>query len=510
MKKIKLTTFLNILLSILVIVSIIYCYFNYKNAELRYGIKGINENEGKIKTKIEYEEIEVFTYYDGKYYFEVIKNGKNGIIDEEGKKIIDCKYDGIRLNNKGYCAIAIKGYGWGLINKKGEQIIECKYDSISDFTEKGYAMIDLNGKKGIINTKGEQIIECKYDDIDWSFKERYLITILGDNKKYGLIDINEGKVIVDNIFDSIIKCFEETFLLEKDGITYYYKPEENYIEKIENNWKEELKKGYAILKLDKDYGILTLEDTFTGENIVCNEFNKYGGAWIETGENYGYINKNGEILLEYNYVKPVDDEYAVVGDVNSECGLINCKTLELTIECKYNFIYEISKDYLIAYGNETNYILDKQGNVIKECKYRNIVEDPYNQGYYMTITEDNKRGLIDENFNEILECKYDEGYTDKGIIIYTESNKGITMFDLNLNKINRLDEYDEVYLAEEEYIIVKKDDKYGVIDSQGNEILAVVGRKEINITFIISTILGSIFAIALVVNNVCSKRRKDF
>lgn len=526
MKKIKLTMFLNILLSILVIASIIYCYFNYKNAELRYGIKGINENEGKIKTKIEYEEIPSIHYNENGYYFEVLKNNKYGFVDEMGNQIIECKYGYIsRFNEYGLAEVGMAGKR-GVINSRGEQVIKCEYDFIYNFNENGYAKVIKNEKYGIINTKGEEIIKCEYDYM--GIEENRYIQI-GKNDKYGLVDINAEKIILDCEYDQIFQCFQGEFLVKKDDTYYYYKPREKYAEKMSDEWKNDFENKFVILKSTENYIVVYLRKTGHNEEIDIEKFDKNRGVWIEIDGKYGYINKNGEFLVEckYNYANPIyDGKYTVVSDGNDKCGLMNNETLELVIECKYEFIHNIDsipKDYLVAIDEETNYILDKQGNIIKKCNYGIILKDPYNPKYYVTTTNDNKMGIIDENFNEILECKYDKACVYKDIIICVEDNGRKTILDLNLNEIKRLDEYDDVYYAEEEYIIVKKDDKYGVIDFKGNEILeckyynihleenlVVVGKKEISISFMISTILGSIFAIALVINNISSKRRKDF
>lgn len=530
MKKIKLTTFLNILLSILVIASIIYCYFNYKNAELRYGIKGINENEGKIKTKIEYEEVPTihYNYYDeNNYYFEVMKDNKYGFIDGTGNQIIECEHTYISRFNK-YGLAEVGWYGKnGFINSNGKQIVRNQYDYIFNFNENGYAKVIKDGKYGFINTKGEEIIECEYDYIDIE-EDRYVK--ISKNEKYGLIDIKSGNIILDCKYDQILQCFEGEFLIEKDDTYYYYKPNKKHAEKMSDEWKNELDNKFVILKSDEEenYIAVYLRKNGYNEGMNSEKFDKNGRVWIEINEKYYYINKSGDVLLEYYYAYSVDDEYTGVADENGKIGLINNETLDLIIECKYNFInsfISISGDVgkYIAIGDENNYIIDKQGNIIKKCNYNTVLENPYNPQYYVTGIDGDKMGIIDKEFNEILECKYDKACVCDDIIICVEENGRKTIFDLNLNIVKSLDEYDDVYYGGEKYIIVKKDNKYGVMDLKGNEILeckyyyifleenlVVVGRKEINITFIIAAILGSIFAIALVINNISSKRRKDF
>ena len=182
----------------------------------------IIDNENKeLKTR-EYQYLE-YIYGD---YFITYKNKKFGIINSNGDKIVDFKYDSIQkipntnlvqavifnknttdlikdekvilsmknaeilikenfliissdskrmyinfdgeiIENKNLFESKLYAYNqsgkWGFMNNNGEGVIECNYDFVTEFNSNGFAGIKQNGKWGVINIDGEIIVEPKYE-----------------------------------------------------------------------------------------------------------------------------------------------------------------------------------------------------------------------------------------------------------------------------------------------------------------------------------------------------------
>ena len=178
-----------------------------------------------IKNEVKQEEYDSLEYaYDN--CFIAFKNGKFGIVDLNGKQIIDFKYNLIQkipnsnvieaINNEkntidficnskvvlsvnnsqmyikdSYIIIESendrkyldfngnivenkdllnndlyarkKGKKWGFINKNGEYVVNAIYDFVTEFNEYGFAGIKKDGKWGSINLNGEIIINPVYD-----------------------------------------------------------------------------------------------------------------------------------------------------------------------------------------------------------------------------------------------------------------------------------------------------------------------------------------------------------
>lgn len=195
---------------------------NYSIAIMQNEKFRIIDNSSKELKEQEYDYLEYV--YDN--YFITFKNGKFGMVDLNGNKIIDFKYDLIQkipnanivqaINNtknsidliakdkiiismsksqikimQNYIIIESdndrkyidfdgnvidskdvlgnslyatkKGSKWGFTNKNGENIVEAKYDFVTEFNEYGFAGIKKDGKWGSINKSGEIVIEPKYE-----------------------------------------------------------------------------------------------------------------------------------------------------------------------------------------------------------------------------------------------------------------------------------------------------------------------------------------------------------
>ena len=183
--------------------------------------KIIDNEKNELKDK-EYNYLE----YINDDYFITFKNKKFGIINLNGEKIVDFKYDSIQKipntnlvqavnfsknitdilqdgkviasmsdaeiwikenylvmnsnsdriyinfdgkiieNNELFESklYAYKQAGkWGFINHDGEIVIDCKYDFVTEFNASGFAGIKQAGKWGVINLNGEIIVEPEYE-----------------------------------------------------------------------------------------------------------------------------------------------------------------------------------------------------------------------------------------------------------------------------------------------------------------------------------------------------------
>lgn len=120
----------------------------------------------------------------------ILKNGKYGIIDAQGKETVACKYDEIRDFADGFAKVK-QGNSCGIIDASGKEIAACKYDEIGEFAD-GYAKVKQEDKYGIIDVSGKEIASCKYQEIG-KFTNGYA-KVKYENK-WGIIDVKE-KIIV--------------------------------------------------------------------------------------------------------------------------------------------------------------------------------------------------------------------------------------------------------------------------------------------------------------------------
>ena len=161
-------------------------------------------------------------------YVVIRKNGKYGVIDNNNKCVIECKYDSVRPFKEGRAAVLI-GFDWSFINEYGETIAN-GYEEVEDFSE-GFAAVKKNGKWGYINTYGKTIIPYRFSKAD-SFSDG--LAAVAFKTKYGYID-KHNKTIIPFKYEEALS-FEEgvaevrnqdgSGTISKDGIIIDWKYKE--------------------------------------------------------------------------------------------------------------------------------------------------------------------------------------------------------------------------------------------------------------------------------------------
>ena len=331
-------------------------------------------------------------------YFITSINGKSGVIDKEGKIIIESKYDYIQIPNpERPIFVCLEGNDSKVLNEKNKEILT-KYKNVQAIP---------NNNTSIKNPYQTQVL---------SYKE---------NDKYGLINL-KGKKITKPVYESI-----ET-LEYKDGIL-----------KIKQDGKYGLidLKGNEIIK--PKYNLITTDGYYNEET----KYDKAGyivNVRTDSGYRYGYINYRGKEMLDTMYTdikriteKKDDNVIYLVTYKNGKAGIL--KNGQTIIENEYEDIeYDIENEIIILQKDVKQGVYDFEGNMILPIQYENItfagqyinaykdeefqvfdingilqnkeshksIEKVNNGKYSITIDRDNKYGVIDANKNEILENKY--------------------------------------------------------------------------------------------------------
>jgi hypothetical protein len=134
------------------------------------GLVGFSNKRGLIRDESwnYYYITEEARFYDGYYDYAqsfehgiaiVQKNGKWGIINQNGMPVITPKYDKIEPFENGYAKVRINGFS-GLTNLKGELIVLPEYEFIS-YVGEGLFRVEKGDKIGYFDSMGEWIWELQ-------------------------------------------------------------------------------------------------------------------------------------------------------------------------------------------------------------------------------------------------------------------------------------------------------------------------------------------------------------
>jgi len=373
------------------------CNYDVNYNDETYKTKVINEKSEEILT--EYENISAIENTDGKivWYEDNLlkfqKNGKFGLIDFEGKIIIEPEYDNIYALDGIEKSIIIEKDGKkGLVNTSlGEIIIPAEYNEISSLTESyenGYIVKNNQGKFGIIGADKKKILEEKYDDIKHITGNNYYVVV--ESGVTEVID-STGQVVLNSGFDSIEGIDINNFIIIKNSnYGVITKEGETLIEPIYSNIKYAFS-NYYIVQKDGKYGIVDIQNNSLIDNKYENIiYVKEADLFEAETEDFktDLIDRNFNVVLEN----------IIVSELNIENGYMRVR--EDNEYTYYNFKLEektnkevLSTNTLFLVKENGKYGFEnKDGVRIVDCIYDDAREQ--NEYGYCAIKKDGLWGAI--------------------------------------------------------------------------------------------------------------------
>ena len=424
-----------------------------------------------------------------KTYFASYKDNKWGVIDENGENVIDpsyeemiiipdnktdvflCTYDvnydtgeyqskAINAENKDifteYQKVeAIQNHDennnlwyeqnvlkvqkdgkWGTINSTGETLLNTEYDSIVAIPGiENALLIQKDGKYGVADNEGNILIDVNYTEITNLGEERtdgYIVR--NDAGQYGIVG-NTNNVILQNQYQEIQKV---------SGNDLYVVTQDGRQKVVNSNGEDVLTQGFdqiaGILKT-KDQGVIFVQNgqygvmTLTGEVKINAQYNNLEEAkenvFIATrGDKQGIINIDNQELVPFQYNSITYNETGDIYIAEDENFNSNIMNNQFQIQ-QTGILIEVNTDsgyFELRQGDDYNYYNFR-------FEQRDVKDILTNRTLYLN-KQDNQYGFVDKEGNVVVEYMYDDA---------TEQN-----------------EYG--------FAGIKKDGKWGVINSKGEVI----------------------------------------
>ena len=325
----------------------------------KYGLINLN---GKVVLDAEYEDIHALKGI--KNAIITVKNSKVGLVDDKGINLVPNDYEEITSLGKDTNLYIVKddAGNYGIYNK-----LDTVYQEIKALNSKNIFCVKENDKYKVINEKQEETFNAKFDDIK-SIKDNMIVFI--SNKKYGVYDIENNKTI-NATYNDILYTSDNNFIV-KNSNSYG-------IIDIDGTIKEKIE--YAGINYYEDASIYELEpkNNDSGENIILNKDLK------EITK--GIIN---EVVAEKSYIKMWTEEgykyYSLSGDEKSSIDVL-----------KDNKIFLKKQDGKYGY-------VDKEGKTVVDYLYDDAREQ--NIYGYAAVKKDGKWGAIDSSGKIVCQTIY--------------------------------------------------------------------------------------------------------
>lgn len=376
---------------------IFICTYDFDGST--YKTKVINEKNEQLFSQ--YEQVEAIDNYDANsntWYednvLRVKQNGKYGLINFKGEKILDTVYDDIHSLKGVKNSLIIKKDGnTGICNDYGAIIADTIYKdilAIGNSNENGYIIVTSENKYGIIEIDKSIKIEPIYESIKYiGSKDYYAVKT---NGKIHLFD-NSTKTVMDATYDSIENMNGENIIIkakDKYGIV-----DKSGNKKVDTNYEylEYAFSNYYIAKKSGKYGIIDINGTEVVEckykDIVANKSGEFIRADLDDVES---------VLLDGTLQEKVR---GTISEINEEKGYIKVrvdqdyKYYNFRLEEKQNKdILTANTLFLIKQNGKYGYV-DKEGKIIVECNFDDAKEQ--NSYGYCAVQRDGKWGSINSN-----------------------------------------------------------------------------------------------------------------
>ncbi len=376
-------------------------------------------------------EIKTVSYYS---YFVVKEENKYGVIDANGNKIIETKYDDVKIPNpEKPVFICYNNEVAIVLNEKGERIFS-EYENVeplrlknvsSDLMyEKSVLKYRQNGKHGIIDFDGEKITKPIYEDIDTlQFKEGELL--VKKEGKYGVININ-GVILVKINYDNIEtdKFYEEGKGYKNSGYIVSKKTEEGYRygyvslegKEVTDTVYNDL---YRITEIDTNdiflvcaengkYGLLK-----NGKEIMKNQYQSIvytdsnNTLMVLKGKKYGIVSIEGKSIIPFEY-----DQINITGEyiycsTGENIKIFNSEGQEANIDENLAIISIKNTNYKIyiqSVNGKTIYSIYKNNKKMTKNEYT-YIQYLYDN-YFIACNTEGKLGVINENDNTEIHFNY--------------------------------------------------------------------------------------------------------
>jgi hypothetical protein len=296
--------------------------------------------------------------------------GKYGFIDENGDWLIKPSFDSTGVFFKGFADV-YKNEKAGLINSNGKLVVEYKYEYIEYYNDK-IALVGIDNAFNLVHFDQKILFDKNFYDVG-DFSEGFAPVKFSENGKWGYLN-EKGEIKIDTLYDyadifedgnGLVELGEFEFLINKRG---------KIIDTIESPGLE-YKKYKVIGK--SDFGTLG-KVTLFGDTIMPMKYSSFGYVqkdkfWFKEKNKFGIADTTGKILIEpiYEDLTYFCDNGLAKAKKNGYYGFID-ENGEVVIDFKFKDVHGFKYGLAAAKLDDKWGFIDKKGEFVIEPKFDRI------------------------------------------------------------------------------------------------------------------------------------------
>ena len=384
---------------------------------------GVIDSNGRVLLPFVYECYDDLVYNYGSTLI-ARKNGKEVLINAQGKEVYLGDYDHIEKRRRGYeFYTLIKGDKVGLVSPQGKLITTAKYDDI-DFdwiSEEGseepslHFRVRLGDKLGLLDSNGRVVLDVKYQGI--SLRSDLRVQVVSEDRvrlfnlktrKFELFDTKHMRSF-NNYVGAVYGVRDEAFFVDASG-RKVNEEEYNHIWLKSDGKYFEVKRG-NLYGICDSLGNLIVKPQFTkikywdgtfgagkrgnhycffdaqGDTIVGYRYEKVKGVYgdfvcVRINDKFGVVRRNGETVIEPALTEKIDftgfDNFDVRPiNENYKYGVVN-REMKRIIPTEFSFLTFVKvhgKTYILAKKNDLTAVYDSKGNTLSTHQFTKWEQD---------------------------------------------------------------------------------------------------------------------------------------
>ena len=442
---------------------------------------GLINSTGEVIIKPQYEDIREFNEGFGCFK----KSGKWGLVDKLGNEVFGPTFSRILMIREGMALIKVNDR-YGFADLTTRNIIEPVYEKAHVFSE-GLAAVKINGKWGFIDKTGRMAIKPEFYLIPpfFTFKPDGTIFVHkngpGDQELEGYIDrggnqIGEWDEVEWENYDS-----EWSYELDPwidQGIRTYWGLIDhvgNYVIKPKFQEMRPAVEGSFFVKIDDKWGLIDSRGNYLIEPSY-DDIDDVGENRIRVWENgrYGFADLSGRYLLKPLYrhtrLSSFEDGLIEICDDNSKYGFMDLEG-NIVINPRFDFVAAFHDGMTIAEINGKRGIIDKHGDFLVKPIY-DAIENGFSCDRAL-VRNEGKYGFVDRSGDLIIGTQYEDAYGFRNGLARVEIDDKWGLIDIEGNwKIEpKFEDIDEMMIGGKLLYQVRYNGKSGIIDSSGKYLI---------------------------------------
>lgn len=153
------------------------------------GLYGYLDTTGAVALKPQY--LQASDYFCHERATVKTVNGY-GVIDPNGKWVLEDCFERIGRHWDGYANVRIDAHNWAIVDTAGRKTWQCQARELSSVFHGLVMRTEESGLKGLWDVHGKEIVPPRYQSLHWNATG--MVVMADDNWRHGIMDLRSGFV----------------------------------------------------------------------------------------------------------------------------------------------------------------------------------------------------------------------------------------------------------------------------------------------------------------------------